>query len=444
MQDEERDHMDELIKAASESYHPVYDDKAWEKMEALLDKHLPQKKGRKRPVLIFILLLIGATGLFALLYPWNEKENVAAIKQENKSADTGSKNLNIKDAAGDANAGAGISDNSTESLQGIRKKGTLNNLTKSFSARYKANKKIHIATKSSGGTMDEFRGNKKNELIENNYTMEDRDEVDPGNKKIDQLSSSSDPASDKLITIIEQPSKTDSLKINSIAVEPKEVSTAPLSKPATSKLKKDARGFKNNFAVTLSAGPDLSFVSLENPGRMKMSYGVGLGYTIARKINLRSGFYVVKKIYTAQSGDYHPPSYYWTNTADLQKVDADCNVFEIPLSASYNFGQSKKHNWLVGLGFSSFLMKRETYHYYYKNMQGQSMYKQWTLRNKNNHYFSVLTISGGYQYQLNRRFSFIAEPYFKVPLQGIGFGKIKLNSGGLVITASIKPFAKRN
>ena len=55
MQDEEMDHMDEIIREASKSHHPVYDDKAWDKMEALLDKHLPVKKDRRRPVIFFVV-----------------------------------------------------------------------------------------------------------------------------------------------------------------------------------------------------------------------------------------------------------------------------------------------------------------------------------------------------------------------------------------------------
>ncbi len=44
MLDEEND---KIIKEAAEHYHPGYDDKAWEKMEQLLDEHLPQKKERR-------------------------------------------------------------------------------------------------------------------------------------------------------------------------------------------------------------------------------------------------------------------------------------------------------------------------------------------------------------------------------------------------------------
>jgi len=42
------DENDKTIKEAAEHYHPGYDDKAWEKMEQLLDEHLPQKKRKKK------------------------------------------------------------------------------------------------------------------------------------------------------------------------------------------------------------------------------------------------------------------------------------------------------------------------------------------------------------------------------------------------------------
>src|SRR5688572_744288 len=39
---------------AGESHYPAYDEKAWEKMSSLLDKHLPEKKKKRR--FIFLLL----------------------------------------------------------------------------------------------------------------------------------------------------------------------------------------------------------------------------------------------------------------------------------------------------------------------------------------------------------------------------------------------------
>ena len=87
-------------------------------------------------------------------------------------------------------------------------------------------------------------------------------------------------------------------------------------------------------------------------------------------------------------------------------------------------------------------MKKESYDYLYQTPTGQTYNYEKTVSNENKHYFSVLTLSGGYQYKLSSRFSFIAEPYIKIPLSGIGLGKIKLNSTGVLVTAVIKPFAK--
>ena len=35
------------------------------------------------------------------------------------------------------------------------------------------------------------------------------------------------------------------------------------------------------------------------------------------------------------------------------------------------------------------------------------------------------------------------EPYVKLPLTGIGYGKVKLNSGGILFSIGIKPFAAK-
>jgi hypothetical protein len=85
-------------------------------------------------------------------------------------------------------------------------------------------------------------------------------------------------------------------------------------------------------------------------------------------------------------------------------------------------------------------MKRESYEYFYKYPSGLIDTKYYTVTNKNQYYFSVLDFSGGYRYNINKRLSLIAEPYIKLPMSGIGIGKIKLNSAGLFFTVNVKPF----
>ena len=118
-------------------------------------------------------------------------------------------------------------------------------------------------------------------------------------------------------------------------------------------------------------------------------------------------------------------------------------MYEIPLNLYYSFKGIKNHNWFGGTGISSYLMKKETYDYVYKTPTGQLYNYIHTVNNENKHILAVLILSGGYEYKLNNRFSLIAAPYIKLPLSGVGAGKVKLNSTGIIVTAAIKPFKQR-
>ena len=61
-------------------------------------------------------------------------------------------------------------------------------------------------------------------------------------------------------------------------------------------------------------------------------------------------------------------------------------------------------------------------------------------KNENKHYFSVLDLSAGYNLHLSKTVSLSAEPYLKIPLSGIGVGKVQLNSTGVLFTLGIRPF----
>ncbi|HMU72724.1 MAG TPA: hypothetical protein PKD93_08280, partial [Ferruginibacter sp.] len=177
-------------------------------------------------------------------------------------------------------------------------------------------------------------------------------------------------------------------------------------------------------------------------GKATLLYGAGLSYTFARqKLTVRTGFYMSKKIYDAAPDQYHTPG---GNYPNLYNVAADCKIYEIPIGLSYNFGARGKHNWFGFAGISSYLMKTEKYDYQYKTPSGYTYNYKHKVTNENNHYFSVVTLSAGYQYQLSRRVSLQAEPYVKIPLGGVGVGKVKLNSGGILFTATIRPFAKKD
>ncbi|MGZ8559645.1 MAG: hypothetical protein ACXWWC_14985, partial [Chitinophagaceae bacterium] len=198
----------------------------------------------------------------------------------------------------------------------------------------------------------------------------------------------------------------------------------------------------NKLSLNFSLGPDISSVGTGKPGKLTMQYGVGISYAVSKKFTIRTGFFAGSKLYTADSADYDPPANFWNYYPNLQKIDANCFIYEIPLSLVYNFNAQKKHNWFISGGLSSYLMKKEAYTYSYKNAWGQPQSYKKTYHNENTHLFSVINISGGYQHRFTNSFSIMAEPYIKIPASGIGFGNVKLNSSGILFTAGFKPFSK--
>ena len=200
----------------------------------------------------------------------------------------------------------------------------------------------------------------------------------------------------------------------------------------------------NNLFFTVSAGPDFSTVGTEDLGKVKPVVGVGIGYQLTRKFSLRTGFYTARKVYTADPYDYHPPYNVWAAYPNLKDIEANCKVYEIPVTIDYTFSENKKQGWFVSTGLSTFLMKEERYVYHYKPNSSPT-YVTYTKRinNQNKHYFSVLDFSGGYTRHLNKNFSLRAEPYAKFALGGVGYGKVKLNGGGVLVTAIIRPFARK-
>jgi hypothetical protein len=447
MQDEE---IDDIIRDASNQHYPAYDDKAWDKMEHLLDKHLPQNEDKKKYLLLLLLFLLVDTGLFVVFFfpkkhsssqpetiTQNSKQNITAVSPvingRVQIITTDSKNKTVQLLLSPA-AETKIKSNTQPITTAINN----DNLQKV--SKISSSKKTRIKNKvfySDVSNIDE-----SNKQGNNNYQSNDKQSKNLNNSIASQkITQENTKKIDNISTVKDiQPISTSNLykpvaANNNDTSANKQAATVNVSKQK----KKEGNIIGNNFAFTISIGPGFSYV--DDLGKTTFSYGAGIWYSFAKKFAIRTGFYVTKKIYSANPSDYNPPKWFWTYYPNLQKIDANCTVYEIPISISYDFGQTKKHNWFAAAGLASYLMKQEVYDYYSKDSNGQATYASALIDNKNKNIFSILTLSGGYQYNINKRISIIAEPYLEIPFNGIGFGNIKLTSGGLLFTAIIKPFA---
>ena len=144
--------------------------------------------------------------------------------------------------------------------------------------------------------------------------------------------------------------------------------------------------------------------------------------------NLATGkHYYSEGKYFSTDKIYMPPN------SRISDVTGNCKMIEVPLSVKYNFAFRKNSNWFATLGSSSYFMKKENYVYnYYYGTYGPVPHSK-EYKNSSTNLFSNVTISAGYEHKLGGLSAFRIEPYVKIPLSGMGIGKLPLFSTGLQI-----------
>jgi hypothetical protein len=469
--------MDRKIKAAAENDTHGYEDKSWKDMEVLLDKHLPQKK-KRRGIIVFVLLAaLGLSGYLLVSSISSSKKPVvqqndtsipaSAASDQQKTSPARETTINKNDNT--VTKKPVTADNNTQPVDqiinidqtanGLKPSATNNNsispVTKSTDSKIKIDKNKVIdksITLVPTSIQPANRNNTKQprQIIQKNNTVTDKKNSSLNIIAESITTISADQNKEQKITTVntESITKNDPATVPSqpaTAVEKKNEKEEPIAAATNDPAKKEqkAKQKSSKFFFSFSFGPDLSSAGIDNPGRVKSQFGVGVGYAISDKFTVRTGFYAGRKIYSADSSSYKiatgGPYSTWPKP---YKIDANCFVYEIPVNVVYNFAQSKKHSWFVSAGLSSYLMKEEKYVYNYKSLSGQQYSSRKEYKNDNSHIFSILGLSGGYQYHVSKRFSLLAEPYIKMPLSGVGEGKVKLNSAGVLFTATLKPFGK--
>lgn len=195
--------------------------------------------------------------------------------------------------------------------------------------------------------------------------------------------------------------------------------------------KKNAgRALQDRWGIRLTAGPEWSMVRGKGAGAPGVNMGILLQYRLGRRWYVESGALLASKIYSARPSDYHPPvnNPYYT----ILSVNATCRVLDVPVNLRYDVYQGNSDRFFVSGGLSSFWMKEEEYTYKYRQ-NGNVSSREWSIYNQNRHLFSIANVAFGYEKSWNH-FSLQASPYIKLPLGGIGYGKVKLVSAGALFS----------
>ncbi|MGN7719588.1 outer membrane beta-barrel protein [Chitinophaga sp. 22620] len=208
--------------------------------------------------------------------------------------------------------------------------------------------------------------------------------------------------------------------VNNPAQKPQPDSdSASAEKPAR---KKQKRGFDGGLFL----GPDLNVTPAFKGLPVGVTGGLIVRYHVNNRWYLNTGVGYAKKLYGASPSEYtmsYPNAYY--------KIDADCDVIDVPLNVNYTFAEGKKSSWSVMAGASSYFMLNEKYTGTYNN----GTKRDWIIKNKNEHYFSVINLGVTWEKQTRSRLTWGLQPYVKIPVSGVGQGSVKVYSAGVTVQA---------
>jgi hypothetical protein len=195
----------------------------------------------------------------------------------------------------------------------------------------------------------------------------------------------------------------------------------------------------SRFYFIAAAGAEGSGVKLFSSDKITARGGLMIGYQLSNNFSIQTGFFSGSKKYVAGPGDYNAKDGYWS-VVDITSVDANCLVYEVPLDVRYDFTPGKSLKIFAASGLSSYIMKKEEYHYSYNN-NGYPHYGHATYKG-NQHLFSVLKLTAGIEKNISKKMAIHAAPAISIPLAGVGEGQVKLYSTEIMIGLRYQPLKK--
>lgn len=189
---------------------------------------------------------------------------------------------------------------------------------------------------------------------------------------------------------------------------------------------------QNKILFGVLLGAESTGASFNNLSELNWKIGAQLEYRFLKRYTASIGANFIRKRYGATGDDYSPDpaSGSWLYDIPPSTVGAVCDILEVPLNIGFFQKGNNENGFYSKLGLSSFIMLEEHYWYYYENpLPGQIRY--WGGYNENKHWFGIGEVYVGYQRIVSPLTSLQVEPYFQIPLAGVGNGNVKLWSIGV-------------
>ncbi|MDP4283304.1 MAG: hypothetical protein Q8891_02700 [Bacteroidota bacterium] len=189
---------------------------------------------------------------------------------------------------------------------------------------------------------------------------------------------------------------------------------------------------KKGLYIGLITGPDFSKVESSPFGSPGYSTGIFLGLKINSRLSFETGIIHNKKNYSSDGSIFNMEKIGNTMPTGMviKNLKSQSALWEFPLKIEYDFYTHKNSIFFISGGTSIYVMTKEK-NKYNVTMNGSPEKMEGIYQKSNFRFPAVSIISIGFEHQLYRLIELRIEPYLKIPLQGIGVGRLPVTSLGI-------------
>ncbi len=415
MMEKDKNKIDEIFREGLDEANFDFNESHWEEMESRLNN---DRKKRKSTLYFLTALSMAAAAVLALFFIWNKD-----VPVESKKMDNSGQSAAIKKS--EQQVGDTI-------IQHDLSRITPQGKTENIKSGLKEDIDFSLGEKTGG------------ELAQNN-TIAALPETNHGILR--RIETKTD------FTVPKMKFKVGQLSRFNLSVDPVETTGDRLAALYNQKQVEESSVPKRESSVlTLLAGPDLT--SVKGSGKSSVSQNVGLAYSypLIKGLSVSVGAIYAKKNYKSAYSFYSP-----SNPPQLtqlpSQVTAVCDVIDVPLTANYTVLKSKKVKFNVSAGLSSYFMLKEKYTFDYEGEASYGSKKgavygakssyddkksvSYEVNGENQHIFGVADFSISVEKKISNKINIGIKPFVKIPLTGIGYGNVDLQSKGVAFTLGL-------
>lgn len=192
---------------------------------------------------------------------------------------------------------------------------------------------------------------------------------------------------------------------------------------------------KERFYLAIAAGPSFSSVKQQSIPKSGYSLGMLLGYTVNKNIEIETGVLFVKKYFKADGSEFNSNIVKLPEGTSIISLDGAADITQVPLNVTYHFNSKKSSNFFVSANLITNVIHSESYNY---KLTGNENFDELTRSYKkgSDNLFSNLSLGIGFRENLGKDWRMNVEPYYQLPLSGIGLGDLRIQTFGINLKIS--------